>query len=315
MKIIKILFYSMLLVTTTYFILEEFVLVQEGVFVEDVDIDAILSELEDTNTDNDDIEATSDVSYIEYTDVVPEILTTATVLGSYQNDDVIITIYKFRMYNSDVYVADVVTTSAYQILNAFAYDNFGGRNVVDTVADIAESKDAIFAVNADYASHYDTGIVIRNGVILRDSISSRDAVALYTDGTLQSFTESDTTAEELLADGVWNVWSFGPVLISDGEVIADATTGKTRNQVDNPRMAIGMVSANHYMFVAVDGRSDISEGVDVEELADIFVTLNCTEAYNLDGGGSATMWFDGEVINIPSNGEEREVGDCVYIQS
>ncbi len=68
------------------------------------------------------------------------------------------------------------------------------------------------------------------------------------------------------------------------------------------------------MFVVVDGRqSGYSEGVTLTELADIMVDLGATTAYNLDGGGSSTMYFDGEVINSPSNGGERATSDILYI--
>lgn len=217
------------------------------------------------------------------------------------------------MYGSDVYVADVYTTDATNIMSGLAYDTFGGKNVTETVSEMAEDNNAIFAINADYASHYDEGIVIKNGQILRSSISDREAVALYYDGTVDTFSESNTSASELLNAGAWQVWSFGPILLEDSIIVSSTNDGVSRNEVDNPRSAFGIVSENHYMFVTIDGRSNDSDGVDIEELADIMLEIGCTEAYNFDGGGSATMWFDGEVINNPSSGDEREVGDCVYI--
>ncbi|MNO09470.1 hypothetical protein D3C81_2326670 [compost metagenome] len=52
----------------------------------------------------------------------------------------------------------------------------------------------------------------------------------------------------------------------------------------------------------------------LEEFADLFVSLNCTEAYNLDGGGSSTMYFMGRVVNNPlGKGKERGVSDILYI--
>ena len=70
------------------------------------------------------------------------------------------------------------------------------------------------------------------------------------------------------------------------------------------------------MFVVSDGRTDESEGLSLYELATFMQGLGVKEAYNLDGGGSSTMYFNGEVINNPtSNGKikEREVSDIVYI--
>ncbi|WP_330390340.1 phosphodiester glycosidase family protein [Blautia sp. Marseille-P3201T] len=71
------------------------------------------------------------------------------------------------------------------------------------------------------------------------------------------------------------------------------------------------------MFVVSDGRTEESEGLSLLELAEFMDTLGVETAYNLDGGGSSTMYFNGEVINKPTtsgrNIKERSVSDIVYI--
>ncbi len=76
-----------------------------------------------------------------------------------------------------------------------------------------------------------------------------------------------------------------------------------------------MIDENHLVFVVVDGRSPgYSAGVTMTELAQIMVDLGATTAYNLDGGGSSTMVFDGGLVNNPlGNGEERGTSDILYI--
>jgi len=251
---------------------------------------------------------------LAYPGELASVLKTATLLGSHETDSLLINVYQFRKYSSEVYVADVVVDDPRLILNAFAEDTFGGRNIVQTVSSMATAHEAIFAMNTDYASHYSSGLVIRNGIILRSSWSDRNAIALLDTGSLVSFAEKSTTAQAMLEAGAWQLWSFGPVLIKDGVSVASVNDGLDRDAVNNPRSAMGMISPNHFVFVCVDGRTAASSGVDIEELADIMQTLGCTQAYNFDGGGSATMWFDGNVINIPSEGSERKVGDCVYIR-
>ena len=110
-------------------------------------------------------------------------------------------------------------------------------------------------------------------------------------------------------------------LIEDGAVVegiedveVDTNFGNHSIQGDQPRTAVGVIDDNHLVFVVVDGRqSGYSEGVTLTELADIFVDLGAKTAYNLDGGGSSTMFFDGEVVNSPSNGGERATSDILYI--
>ena len=76
-----------------------------------------------------------------------------------------------------------------------------------------------------------------------------------------------------------------------------------------------MIDENHFVFVVVDGRSPgYSTGVTMTEFAQIFQDLGATVAYNLDGGGSATLWFNGELVNDPlGKGEERGTSDILYL--
>ena len=83
----------------------------------------------------------------------------------------------------------------------------------------------------------------------------------------------------------------------------------------NPRTAIGQVSALHYIVIVSDGRTSQSDGLTLYALATLMKDRGCTVAYNLDGGGSSTLWFNGEVINNPTDGRsdgERKVSDIVY---
>ena len=98
-------------------------------------------------------------------------------------------------------------------------------------------------------------------------------------------------------------------------VQVDTNIGNHSIQGDQPRTAIGMVSANHFVFIAVDGRSTgYSRGVTLTELAEMLRARGATVAYNLDGGGSTTMWFNGEVVNNPlGTGDERGTSDILYI--
>lgn len=89
-----------------------------------------------------------------------------------------------------------------------------------------------------------------------------------------------------------------------------------QSMADNPRTAIGMVEPLHYVIIVGDGRTNTSKGLTLYQLAQALAYEGCRVGYNLDGGGSTTLWFNGEVINYPTqNGsyKERGVSDIVYI--
>lgn len=80
---------------------------------------------------------------------------------------------------------------------------------------------------------------------------------------------------------------------------------------------MGRIDDLHYVFVVSDGRTEESEGLSLLELAEFMDRLGVETAYNLDGGGSSTMYFNGEIINNPTTSgrsiQERSVSDIVYI--
>ena len=140
---------------------------------------------------------------------------------------------------------------------------------------------------------------------------------IYRDGSFGIINESEVTAQELLDSGVMNLFAFGPTLVSNGKIAISQNEEVGRAMANNPRTAIGMIDDLHYVLVVSDGRTNASQGLSLYELAQVLQQYGCKTAYNLDGGGSSTMYFNGEVVNNPTtNGNrisERSVSDIVYI--
>lgn len=218
------------------------------------------------------------------------------------------------------FVADLNLTGGTALRAAFANDTFG-ENIIATPSVIASANQAIWAINGDYYGFRDTGIVIRNGVKFRDA-GVRQGLAVYRDGTMKLFDETAQTADALIADGVWQTLSFGPGLVDGGTVISgidslevDTNFGNHSIQGNQPRTGIGFIDTNHFVAVVVDGRSTgYSRGVGMVEFAQIFTDLGAQVAYNLDGGGSSAMIFNGSLVNNPlGRGQERGTSDILYV--
>lgn len=218
------------------------------------------------------------------------------------------------------FVARVDLNDATALKSAFAQNSFG-ENITETTSAIAQGKDAVFAINGDYYGFRDTGIVIRNGVAYRDK-GARTGLAFYRDGTVEVYEETSTTADELVAAGVWNTLSFGPSLLENGAIKAgidsvevDTNFGNHSIQGLQPRTAVGVTGPNQLVFVVVDGRATgYSTGVTMSSLAQIMADLGATTAYNIDGGGSSTMYFNGALVNKPlGRNQERGTSDILYV--
>ena len=111
-----------------------------------------------------------------------------------------------------------------------------------------------------------------------------------------------------------------PRILRDGdEVASNAATLEgtiSRNaELRHPRTAIGFSRDSSTLYLlTVDGRSTVSVGMTLPELAGIMRQLGAWQALNFDGGGSTTMVVDGAVMNRPSDpAGEREVGNAVLV--
>jgi len=289
---------------TVYALLDTFVIVKTYSVVEPV---SVVSSSDGSAEQENDTSAKS-VSVTAAAPVVTE--------NSYTDGDVSVTLSEYRVNDTTVYVADVQLSSPEYLLTAFA-NNAYGRNVKDETSSIAADNDAIIAVNGDFYGSRNSGYVIRNGVLYRSTSAGNEDLVIWSDGSFGIINENEITAEELLERGAYQVFSFGPALVTDGEVSVTEDEEVGRAMASNPRTAIAVVDDLHYLFIVSDGRTDESEGLSLMELAEFAKSLGAETCYNLDGGGSSTMYFMGEVVNNPTTSgnstKERSVSDIVYV--
>ena len=240
--------------------------------------------------------------------------------SSYADPNIYINIETYRddKDTTTIYAAEIRLKSLSNLRTALAKNSYG-RNITKKTSSMARDNNAIIAINGDYYGAQEKGYVLRNNVILRSKMrSGAEDLAIYEDGSFEIFKETKERTLESIADqGAYQVFSFGPGLLRDGEVLVDEDDEVLYSKEDNPRCAIGIVEPLHYYFVVADGRTNISKGLKLYELANELKKLGCASGYNLDGGGSATMVFNGSVVNQPTADgrtiKERSISDIVYI--
>lgn len=235
----------------------------------------------------------------------------------YHDDQIDIVLTTMRVENTTVYVADVQIADISLLKTALAGNTYA-RNLTETTSVQAANAGAILAINGDYYGAQERGYVLRNDVLYRASAQSgTDALVIGADGNFRIITEGETSADTLVREGAWQVLTFGPALINGGQVTVSSSDEVGRAMTSNPRTAIGQISEGHYLLVVSDGRTKESAGLSLRQLAELMQSLGAQIAYNLDGGGSSTMVFQGRVVNNPTtNGRsirERSVSDIVYI--
>lgn len=237
--------------------------------------------------------------------------------NSYEDGKISITLNEYREEDTTIYVADIVLSSPEYLKTAFAQNSYG-KNVTEKTSEIAEEVNAILAINGDYYGAQEKGYVLRNGTLYRSEAEKRqEDLVIYEDGSFEIITEEEITAEELLEQGAKEILSFDPALIENGTISVTEEDEVGKAMASNPRTAIGIIDDLHYVFVVSDGRTEESEGLSLLELAEFMDSIGVETAYNLDGGGSSTMYFNGAVVNNPTTSgrsvKERSVSDIVCI--
>ncbi len=246
-------------------------------------------------------------SHGDFSATFPTTDTGANAQYSYQGDTTKIAINRVQANGVTYFVADVWVKSIDAFHTALAKDTYG-RGIHEMPLEIANTNHAVFAVSGDYYGAREQGVVVRDGTLYRD-VMGDDVCILKRDGTLNVYKKSEFNALDMLNDSVWQAWAFGPALVESG---AACDTSDSTIKVKNPRCAIGYYEPGHYCFIVVDGRqSGYSDGMTLDELSNTFVTLGCVTAYNLDGGATAMMVFQGAVISQPTNGG-RSSSDIIY---
>ena len=177
--------------------------------------------------------------------------------------------------------------------------SYGSRGY--TVEKMVEKFDAVAGINA--GGFYDpngTGngsipdtTVVFEGTIYYDKLGNRSGfVGIDSNHILHV---GDFTDKELVEKDIQYGVSFGPILIANGEICDGLESGV------NPRTAIGQRSDGAMLLLVIDGRQASTLGATYSDLAEVFADYGAVNAYNLDGGSSTVMWYQGEYINSCSS--------------
>lgn len=209
-----------------------------------------------------------------------------------------------------------------------------GTNITATMSTQVSSVNnsgytILAAINGDscYWGSGTDGYVIANGITYSSNKRTYNTLAdfaIYADSTAGTFTESSTAIGTVTSarGGCWQNWGFGPALVENGVVTVTSSSaiGGAKSTGSNPRTAIGYAGTNHYFFLTTDiyGSSRSTKGCEFSliDLGNFLLAKGCTYAYNLDGGGSASMYVASEgsgLVNDNTYSYERDLSDIIYV--
>ncbi|MBO4422653.1 MAG: phosphodiester glycosidase family protein, partial [Clostridia bacterium] len=251
-----------------------------------------------------------------------EFASNETFVGEYKTDRVSIGVSHVKDGDLSYFICDIKITSPSDFHTALANNRMSGRAYTSR---IAASVGAGFAVNGDFCGYRTYGVIIREGALYRNKKADGwDMCYLNKYGDLILCNNDKQDGKRLLEEGVLQSWCFGPKLVEDYRALTvdEFNTPDLSRRAKEPRTAIGQIDELHYIFLVVDairekkgiGDWNTIGGMTFAELAQTFASLGCKTAYNLDGGGSTSLWLNGKLANSPSGGGEREVSDIIYFK-
>ena len=237
---------------------------------------------------------------------------------TYEDESITVVMEKYREKDSDINVARVTIKSPTQLRTALAGKY--GTTRTNTVMNLAEQNNAIVAINGDYYANRDRGYIVRQGVTYRKNpFKSLDMLIIDDLGDFHILVKSDAKQLKAFLESdrtIVNALNFGPALVIDGVTQEIPKDYQFNPRGTEPRAAIGQLDTLSYMMVVVDGRRPgVNQGLRMADVADFMARMGCKQAFNLDGGNTATLVFNNELYCDKSNSGERSVSDIIYFAS
>ena len=188
---------------------------------------------------------------------------------------------------------------------------------------MARRVNAVLAINGDFYTQRQDGLIYRQGQAFRYILNPEKDVLVIDDlGDLHVFLGNENQTSELLSflqsgRTIINAFTFGPAIVKDGVALPMPATYQTRfdSAIRAPRTVIAQIGPLEYVFVEAEGRVKHSKGVTTDQMGEFMVTLGVQTAYCLDGGNSAIMLFNGRYFDANYAESEREQSDIIYVCS
>jgi exopolysaccharide biosynthesis protein len=237
---------------------------------------------------------------------------------SYSDDTINVNIQEVRQDDSIYHVAYVNIASPTQ-LRTCVVGGINGTGTLPTTT-VAESVNAVVAVNGDFFEKYTGGYIVRQEETLRKKVSDNYDLLLIDENADFHLLPAGKAGQKseigalLKEHDIVNAFMFGPALVTDGAACEISEHYGWNPYGQEPRAAIGQLGPLSYAIVTVDGRISDSAGVTLPTLAAFMAQIGCAQAYNLDGGNSSALVYHNELLSI-KDVEERSVNDIIYFAS
>lgn len=250
-----------------------------------------------------------------YFSVDTEILPGSVV--RYYLDDTILAITWKQVMDYSVY-----TFSEVKIAHPSQFRRFlaGGDFAVNqkyTTTEMAQSVNSVVASSGDFYLFRYAGIVVYDGTVRRVHNGIVDTCYVDTEGDLHitgrwDYMDMEKAQEYVDENGILFSLAFGPALVKEGKVCTPGEYSQGEINDNYPRAALAQMDHLHYLLATVNSEGSYNSMPTIHTFARRIQDTGCPVAYALDGGQTAVIAMNGELINSVMYGYQRNISDIIY---
>lgn len=235
----------------------------------------------------------------------------------YYLDDTIFAVTWKQVVDDCVYTFSEVKIAHASQMRRFLSEGKYDSGILHTTTEMSESVNAVVAASGDYYGYRSIGIVVNDGVVYRGYGHLLDTCYIDDKGDLLftyagEITDKETAQAFVDENNVRFSICFGPVMVLDGEFCVP--TYYNSGEINNPyaRAALCQLGELHYAVVAANGEEDYYRMPTVAKFGMRLQEMGIPVAYALDGGQTAAIVMNDQLINTVSYGAQRNISDIVY---
>lgn len=239
-----------------------------------------------------------------------------TQIKYYLDDTIAVVVWKERVNVTTLTFAEVKIADASQFRRFLAGGRFGADTQF-TTTEMAQSVNAVLASSGDFYKFRYNGVVVYDGSVRRVNTNKADTCYINDAGdllfTYQNHTMSQEEAQRFVDDNhVRFSLTFGPVLVDNGVRCEPSTYELGEVNDYSPRAALCQLGKLHYLLVTANAEGRDSGEMDMHQFAERIAQTGCEKAYALDGGQTAALALDGQLVNSVLFGQQRSISDIIY---
>lgn len=236
---------------------------------------------------------------------------------TYYLDETIFAVTWKQVVGSCVYTFSEVKIAHASQFRRFVADGQYGATTAYTTQEMATSVNAVVASSGDFYRYRGAGVCVYQGTVYRASGQHLDTCFVDENGDLLfarrgQFLDKEITQKFADENQVRFSLAFGPVMIQDGEYAVPYSYAMGEINEDYARAALCQMGPLHYVLVAANYEEPYYALHKVSEFARYLLEMGIPNAYTLDGGQTATIVMDNQLINNVSYGAQRDISDIIY---